>query len=93
MAHRLYLMSFTTRTEPESFRAPRGYVSAQTSRDKEQPERILSALYLSLCVFTRVGLPWHRVGGSARLWVAAEAVIGWLSLGAFIAICVRLLSS
>ncbi len=51
----------------------------------------LPAVYLSVCVFTRTGLPWRPVG-RARLWVLAEAVIGWLFVAVFIAICVRLLS-
>ena len=52
----------------------------------------LFCLFLSLCVFTRVGIvpqPQDR----ARLWVAVEAVLGWLFMGCFIAICVRLLYS
>lgn len=52
----------------------------------------LSCLYLSLCTFTRLTLPPQPVGRT-RLWIAVEAVIGWLFAAGFIAICVSLLSS
>ncbi len=52
----------------------------------------LSFLYLSLCAFTRLSLPRQPVG-RARFWIGVEAVIGWLFMAGFIAICVRLLSS
>ena len=56
------------------------------------PGGFLSCVFLSLCVFTRVGVV-AKPEGRARLWMAFETVLGWLFLGCFIAICVRLLSS
>lgn len=56
------------------------------------PEGFLPCLYMSLCAFTRLSLPRQPVG-QTRLWIAVEAVIGWLFAVGFIAICVNLLSS
>ena len=70
------------------------FLPAQSSPSSE-PEKLdgfLPSLYLSLCIFTRLSLPWHPEGHT-RLWVAVEAVLGWLFLAGFIAICARLLSS
>ena len=58
----------------------------------EKLEGFVAALYFSFCVFSHTSLPW-RPEGRTRLWVVAEAAIGWLLLAGFIAISVRLLSS
>ena len=65
--------------------------SSFTSATAADLRGFLPALYLSFCVFARIGMPWRPVG-AARLWVVAEAAIGWLCLAGFIAVSVRLLS-
>ena len=67
------------------------FASTVAPAGEERLQGFLPALYLSLCVFLRVGVPW-RPAGAARPWVVAEAVVGWLFLAGLIAMAVRLLS-